>query len=152
MMQRINLSVKILVSQVNTAVLLHEELDISTVGKILPSLKREQRKREKQKGKKKWFSTPCSSKLQSGTPWPGAGSGTITVSASGVCGGGGGRAPENSLFAPSEHRLVLQCSSFGSSKFLRSVANREMLVWPRSHVDVVWHVGDDAFQKGRAVM
>lgn len=52
MMQRINLSVKILVSQVNTAVLLHEELDISTVGKILPSLKREQRKREKQKGKK----------------------------------------------------------------------------------------------------
>lgn len=53
MMQRINLSVKILVSQVNTAVLLHEELDISTVGKILPSLKREQRKKEKQKGKKK---------------------------------------------------------------------------------------------------
>lgn len=48
MMQRINLSVKILVSQVNTAVLLHEELDITTVGKILPSLKREQRKIENQ--------------------------------------------------------------------------------------------------------
>lgn len=52
MMQRINLSVKILVSQVNTAVLLHEELDITIVGKILPSLKRDQRKRENQKGKK----------------------------------------------------------------------------------------------------
>lgn len=48
-MQRINLSVKILLSQVNTAVLLHEELDTTIVGKILPSLKREQRK--KQKGK-----------------------------------------------------------------------------------------------------
>ena len=52
MMQRINLSVKILVSQVNRAVLLHEELDITIAGKILPSLKREQRKREKQKGEK----------------------------------------------------------------------------------------------------
>lgn len=66
MMQRINLSVKILISQVNTAVLLHEELDVTTVGKILPSLKREQRKREKQKGKKvrSFVSTCCSTELQ----------------------------------------------------------------------------------------
>jgi len=52
MMPRINLLVKILISQVNTGVLLHEKLDIRTVGKILPCLKREQRKREKQKGEK----------------------------------------------------------------------------------------------------
>lgn len=51
-MQRINLLVKILVSQVNTDVLLHENLDIRILGKILPCLKREQRKREKQKGGK----------------------------------------------------------------------------------------------------
>lgn len=52
MTQRINLSVKIPVSQVNTAVLSHKELNITIVGKMLPFLKREQRKREKQKGKK----------------------------------------------------------------------------------------------------
>lgn len=51
MMRRINLSVKILVSQVNTAVLLCEELDITFVGKILSFLNSEQRKREKQGGK-----------------------------------------------------------------------------------------------------
>lgn len=49
-MQRINLSVKILVSHVNTAVLLCEELDITFVGKTLPFLNSEQRKREKQGG------------------------------------------------------------------------------------------------------
>lgn len=51
-MQRINLLVKILVSQVNTDVLLHENLDIRIPRKILPCLKREQKKREKQKGEK----------------------------------------------------------------------------------------------------
>jgi len=55
------MSVKTLVSQVNTAVLLHEELDITIAGKILPSLKSKQSKREKQKGKEtgSFFSTPA---------------------------------------------------------------------------------------------
>lgn len=80
-MPRINLLVKILISQVNTGVLLHEELDIRTVGKILPCLKREQRKREKQKGEKLW----THNKRHTLT---GAASGTNICSTSSACRGG----------------------------------------------------------------
>lgn len=70
MMQRINLSVKILISQVNTAVLLCEELDITFVGKIVPFLNSEQRKREKQGCKNVGsFFTLWSSEVQPEVEW-----------------------------------------------------------------------------------
>lgn len=71
MMQRINLSVKILISRVNTAVLLCEELDIIFVGKIVPFLSSEQRKRENQgcKNVGSFFFTLWNSELQPEVEW-----------------------------------------------------------------------------------
>lgn len=89
MMQRINLSVKILISQVNTAVLLCEELGITFAGKTGPFLNNEQRKRGKNREKKcgEVFFTLWSSELQPEVEWPGIGSGSSTSAFWGVCWG-----------------------------------------------------------------
>lgn len=117
MMQRINLSVKILISQVNTAVLLCEELGITFAGKTGPFLNNEQRKRGKNREKKcgEVFFTLWSSELQPEVEWPGIGSGSST-SAFWVCAGGRGCAspPKHRMLAPYEHQLVFQTRSSAS--------------------------------------